>query len=44
MKKGLFLLIGLAFALSACNTLAGFGEDLKAAGSTLTGSADKAKP
>jgi entericidin B len=39
----LFLLTGAAGVLSACNTTAGAGEDLKAAGQAITGSAEKNK-
>jgi predicted small secreted protein len=35
--------LGLAPALSACNTLAGAGEDMSAAGHAVTGTADKTK-
>lgn len=37
---GALLLLGLA----ACNTVAGFGEDLNAAGRGLSRSADDSKP
>ncbi len=50
MRKGiasaflaLFLLAGAAVTLSACNTAAGFGEDMSAAGHAVTNSADRAK-
>jgi predicted small secreted protein len=50
MRKGfasaflaIFLLAGAAMALSACNTAAGFGEDMSAAGHAVTNSADKTK-
>jgi predicted small secreted protein len=39
----LFLLAGAATALSGCNTVAGFGEDMSAAGRALTGAADTSK-
>ena len=35
--------LGLAPALSACNTMAGAGEDMSAAGKAVTNSADKTK-
>ena len=39
----LFLLTALAFglALGGCNTVAGVGQDLRAAGQALTGSAER---
>jgi predicted small secreted protein len=40
----LLLLSGAAPMLSACNTTAGAGEDLSAAGRTMTRSADRVKP
>jgi entericidin B len=39
----LFLLAGVASVLSACNTVAGFGEDMSAAGHALTGAAGTTK-
>ena len=39
----LVLLSGAAVMLSACNTTAGFGEDVSAAGSAVTNSAEKTK-
>lgn len=39
----LFVLAGAAAALSACNTTAGFGEDMQAAGHAVTNSADRVK-
>ncbi|MGO8918564.1 MAG: entericidin A/B family lipoprotein [Stellaceae bacterium] len=39
----IILLTGAAVSLSACNTTAGFGEDLSAAGHAVTNSADKVK-
>jgi predicted small secreted protein len=39
----LFTLAAAAGALSACNTMAGMGQDLNAAGSAITGSAEKTK-
>lgn len=50
MRKGLasallaiLVLAGAAATLSACNTAAGFGEDMSAAGGALTNSAQKTK-
>jgi predicted small secreted protein len=40
---GLFLLACAAPVLSACNTTAGAGEDLSAAGRGITKGADKVK-
>jgi predicted small secreted protein len=40
----LFILIGAAPLLGACHTTAGAGEDMSAAGSALTHSADKHTP
>ena len=37
----LFAVLLMAGALSACNTIAGAGEDLSAAGHAVTRSADK---
>jgi predicted small secreted protein len=39
----LALLIGAAATLSACNTTAGAGQDVSAAGHAVTNTADKAK-
>jgi predicted small secreted protein len=39
----LTLLIGASALLSACNTTAGAGRDVSAAGSAVTNSADKVK-
>ena len=41
----LLLLTALAFslALGGCNTVAGMGQDLRAAGQALTGTADQTK-
>ncbi|MGC8469324.1 MAG: entericidin A/B family lipoprotein [Acetobacteraceae bacterium] len=50
MRKNLFLalslvaLIGLAPMLAACNTTAGAGRDISAAGHAITGSAVKNTP
>src|SRR3954453_2921250 len=35
--------LGLGLALGGCNTVAGVGQDLRAAGQALTGSADQTK-
>jgi entericidin B len=37
------VLVGAAVALSACNTTAGVGQDVSAAGHAVTNSADKVK-
>ncbi len=39
----LTLLMGAAPLLSACNTTAGFGQDVSATGNAVTTSADKVK-
>lgn len=39
----IFVLAGAAMMLSACNTTAGFGEDMSATGHALTNSADRDK-
>ena len=39
----LVVLAGAGAALSACNTVAGLGQDLQDAGQALTGSADRLK-
>ncbi len=39
----LLLLAGAAMALSACNTTAGAGQDVTAAGHAVTNAADKTK-
>ena len=38
-----FVLTGAASVLSACNTFAGMGEDLRSAGGAITNSAEKTK-
>ena len=45
MKRliALFLVTASMAALSACNTMAGAGEDVSAGGHALTNSAEKAK-
>ena len=40
----LLSLIGVAFALAACNTVEGVGKDVKATGQAIENTADKAKP
>jgi predicted small secreted protein len=41
----LLLLVGAVTSLSGCNTVAGFGEDMSAAGHALSGAAsDNKKP
>jgi entericidin B len=39
----LLSLIGVAFALAACNTVEGAGKDVKATGSAIEKAADKNK-
>lgn len=39
----LFLTVVLAYALSACNTMEGLGEDVQSAGDTLEDTAQKNK-
>jgi entericidin B len=39
----LSVLAGTAAVLSACNTTAGFGQDMSAAGTAITNSAQKTK-
>lgn len=43
MKNSLFVLLAALVALSACNTVKGMGEDIEAAGETISGTADKTK-
>lgn len=44
MRKVLVLLAGVAsLAVAACNTVAGAGEDVSAAGSAVTGAANDVK-
>lgn len=38
------LLAGASMLLAACNTTAGFGEDLQQAGHALTNSAERSQP
>lgn len=40
---GILLLAGAAISLSACNTAAGFGQDMSAAGHAMTNSAERTK-
>lgn len=45
MKTLLIALLGLSvLSLTACNTVAGVGQDTQAAGRGLENAADKAKP
>lgn len=39
----ILVLTGAATALSACNTMAGFGQDMRDAGSAVANSADRLK-
>jgi predicted small secreted protein len=41
MKKLIAALVGAAFFLAGCNTMAGLGEDTQAAGKKLENSAEK---
>ena len=43
MKKVIALILGAAFILAGCNTMAGVGEDTQAAGKKLENSAEKHK-
>jgi entericidin B len=43
MKKVIALILGAAFILAGCNTMAGVGEDTQAAGKKLENSAEKNK-
>jgi predicted small secreted protein len=43
MKKVIALILGAAFILAGCNTMAGIGEDTQAAGKKLENSAEKNK-
>lgn len=44
MKKIIALsLVAAALAVSACNTVAGVGRDVQAAGSAVAGAADEAR-
>ncbi|WP_106640770.1 entericidin A/B family lipoprotein [Allosphingosinicella vermicomposti] len=36
MIRKMTLTLGLAFALAACNTVAGIGEDVQSVGETVT--------
>jgi entericidin B len=40
---GLLAVLGLASALSACNTISGAGQDVEAAGEAITESAEETK-
>lgn len=44
MKKVIALILGAAFVLAGCNTMAGLGEDTQAAGRKLENSAERNKP
>ncbi|MGI9487144.1 MAG: entericidin A/B family lipoprotein [Geminicoccaceae bacterium] len=39
----LLIVLGLLASLSACNTIAGAGKDIEAAGETITDTADDTK-
>src|SRR3954452_8776737 len=39
----ILVVLGLAPALAACNTVAGIGQDLQAAGRAITGSSERAQ-
>lgn len=41
MTSKILLVIAAAMALAACNTMAGAGKDVSAAGTAVTNSADK---
>ncbi len=43
MKKTLLACVGALFILSACNTISGAGQDVKAGGQDLSHAADKTK-
>ena len=43
MKRIICALVGAAFFLAGCNTMAGIGEDTQAAGKKIENSADKNK-
>jgi predicted small secreted protein len=43
MKKLILAMLGAAFILTGCNTMAGLGEDTQAAGRKLEASAEKNK-
>ena len=44
-KLGVLLMLsGVAFGLAACNTVAGMGADVKAAGNAVEKAADESKP
>ena len=44
MKKLILAVLGAAFILTGCNTMAGLGEDTQAAGRKLETTAEKNKP
>ena len=41
---GLLLILAATFGLAGCNTMAGFGHDVKDAGQGIQNSAEKHKP
>ncbi|MEO7743604.1 MAG: entericidin A/B family lipoprotein [Usitatibacter sp.] len=43
MKKLIALILGAAFILTGCNTMAGLGEDTQAAGKKIENSAERNK-
>jgi entericidin B len=43
MKKLIALMLGAAFILAGCNTMAGLGEDTQAVGKKLENSAERNK-
>lgn len=43
MTRLLMIVMAAAFALSACNTMSGLGEDIQAGGNKLENAADKNK-
>ena len=43
MKRIIAAILGAAFILAGCNTMAGIGEDTQAAGKKLENSAEKNK-
>ena len=44
MKKLILAVLGAAFILTGCNTIAGIGEDTQAAGRKIETTAEKNKP
>lgn len=43
MPTRLLIALGLLASLAACNTIAGAGKDIEAAGETISDTADKTK-